>query len=133
MISEYCVPRNIVDTFSHRLSSQPFAGTPTTRTAPSSGRARPTSCQPGRDILLNFRSNTNQLFPINCRQSLSLIMTTMIIGFSQFVINILLPSTDAFTRIRAVNERQVSHCPEKALKDSSRVLFWALCNFSNVR
>ena len=26
-------------------------------------------------------------------------MTTMIIGFSQFVINILLPSTDAFTRI----------------------------------
>ena len=46
-------------------------------------------------------------------------MTTMIIGFSQFVINILLPSTDAFTRIRAVNERQVSHCPEKALKDST--------------
>ena len=69
----------------------------------------------------------------HCRQSLSLIMTTMIIGFSQFVINILLPSTDAFTRIRAVNERQVSHCPEKALKDSSRVLFWALCNFANVR
>ena len=60
-------------------------------------------------------------------------MTTMIIGFSQFVINILLPSTDAFTRIRAVNERQVSQCPEKVLKDSSRVLFWALCNFANVR
>ena len=47
-------PRNIVETFSHRLSSQPFAGTPTTRTAPSSGRARPTSCQPGGGILLNF-------------------------------------------------------------------------------
>ena len=28
---------------------------------------------------------------------------------------------------------KVSHCPEKALKDSSRVLFWALCNFANVR
>ena len=32
------------------------------------------------------------------RQSLSLIMVSMMAGFSQFVINILLPSTDTVTR-----------------------------------
>ena len=35
---------------------------------------------------------------LHFRQSLSLIMVSMMAGFSQFVINILLPSTDTVTR-----------------------------------
>ena len=82
--------------FRPSTSTQSSWERPRTRTGGSSEKASPTSFRP---------SNISPLY-VTCivklhqtyRQSLSLIMVTMMAGISQFVIHILLPSTDNVTR-----------------------------------
>ena len=107
-------------------STQSSWGRPRTRTGRCSEKAPPTSSQPSNVLLLSFIFIFLWVWAVTCvtdsqtkliisyypdlRQSLSLIMVTMMAGISQFVIHILLPSTDNVTRLVTLWRQNAEYC-----------------------